>query len=158
MTSGPGMRAALATALAVAAALSACGFSDTLTSRGFVKQGDQICVDTLVRTGVGLRSGEDVPPPEFLGALASTYGDAAARFQRLEVRTEDQETRDRVVDEYSSFSNRLQRGSKAAARGADAEAESGQVFSDISSQQEEMKTYGFDVCGGGGGAQGSPRQ
>jgi hypothetical protein len=148
MTSGAGTRAALAAALALALALGACGFSDTLTSRGFVQEGDRICVDTLVRTGAGFSRGE-VPPPQFLGALAGAYRQAASRFGRLDVRSEDEEMRDSVVRAYSSFANRLQSAASAAATGA--ANPDNRVFADISAQQRQMKAYGFDVCGGGGG-------
>jgi hypothetical protein len=141
--------AVLALSLALAPPLGGCGFSDALTTRGFIKQGDQICIDTIVSTGASLRSRGVLTGSEQLGLFAKAYGDAAVRFQKLEIRSEDEAMRDRVVNRFTSFSDRFRAGSRATE--AAARALSADVFSDISSQQAEMRTYGFNVCGGGGG-------
>jgi hypothetical protein len=144
------------TALVIASALTACGFSDTLTSRGFIAEGDQVCVDTLVKTGLGLSSQRGVTGSEFLSALASAYGRAAARFRRLDIRSDDEAMRDRVANRYSSFSRRLQVASLDAAAGTNPPA-ARVVFSEISALQRQMKDYGFVVCGGGGAPGSSQR-
>lgn len=139
----------LALAVVLASVPGACGFSDTLTSRGFIEEGDQICIDTLVRAGVNLNSQASVSGSEFLATIGSAYGSAAGRFRRLQIRRDDEAMRDRVVTGYSSFSRRL----RAAARGAvpgSGSVEARRVFADAGALQRSMKAYGFQACGGGG--------
>lgn len=143
--------AAAALCLLVASLLGGCGFSDTLTSRGFIEEGDRICIDTLVRAGVGLSSRPDVSGAEFLGTLGSAYGAAATRFRRLEIRSDDEAMRDRVVAAYSSFAERFRAASRSAPTGAGPSQGRG-LFPDVSAQQRAMKGYGFQACGGGGGS------
>jgi hypothetical protein len=126
--------------------LASCGFNNELTTRGFIKDGDQICADTLVKTGLGFSS--TTSQPDFFRALGNAYGDAATRFRRLEVRSDDDAMRDKIVDEFSSFSRRLDAG----ANGPSGSNEARQVFSDGATFQEQLKAYGFSTCGGGGGS------
>src|SRR5206468_5685058 len=116
MTSSPSKTAMLVLGALLPSLLSSCGFSDTLTSRGFIKEGDQICIDTLVKAGVGLSSSQDVSGSQFLSTLGSAYGEAAAGFRGLEIRSDDEAMRDRVVAGYSSFADRFQNASRS--RGA----------------------------------------
>jgi len=125
--------------------LGSCGFNDELTRRGFIKSGDQICVDTLVKTG--LRFNANTSQPELLGAVGNAYGDAAARFRSLKVRSDDDPMRNKVVTRFTSFSNRLD----AAAKGSAGAGEVESVFSQGAELEGQLKDYGFDVCGGGGG-------
>jgi hypothetical protein len=142
----PSSRTTAVLMLSVAAVLLAsCGFNDQLTTRGFVKNGDQICADTLVKTGLGFSS--TTSQPDFLRALGTAYGDAATRFHRLDVRSDDDAMRDKIVDEYSSFSRRLD----SAANGAGGSKDARQVFSKGATFEGQLKAYGFATCGGGGG-------
>jgi hypothetical protein len=153
MTSPPSNCAVLALGLVLASIFGGCGFSDTLTSRGFIAEGDQICINTLVRTGVGFKTRPDITAREFLASLGSAYGKAAAGFRRLDTRHEDEGMRDRVVAGYSSFARRL--GADARGPSTGMRFRASEVFSDASELQREMKAYGFRVCGGGGGPDGS---
>jgi hypothetical protein len=125
--------------------LSSCGFNDELTRRGFLKNGDQICADTLVKTGLGFTSATS--QSDFLTALGIAYGDAATRFHRLEVRSDDDAMRDKIVTRFGSFSRRLD----AAANGADGPIAVRRIFSDGAAFENELHAYGFATCGGGGG-------
>src|SRR3954465_15833450 len=89
----------------VCVVIGSCGFNNELTTRGFIKSGDQICADTLVRAGLTFSS--TTSQPDFLRALGSAYGTAAARFHRLQVRSDDDAKRDRIVTRFASFSRRL---------------------------------------------------
>ena len=131
--------------------LGACGFNDTLTSRGFIKEGDQICIDTLVKARVGLHAQANVSRSEFLSTLASAYGAAAARFRRLDIRSDDDAIRDRIVSGYASFSRRLRTAAEASLVSATAQAQA--VYVDAAALQHSLKSYGFLVCGGGGNPQ-----
>jgi hypothetical protein len=146
MTSSACKTTVLALALLLASGLTACGFSDELTTRGFIKEGDQICIDTLVRAGVGLNAKPNVSGSRFLATLASAYGAAAARFRHLEVRSDDEPMRDRIVAGYSSFARRFHAAAQSPAGAAEARA----IFADVSSLQRAVRAYGFQVCGGGG--------
>lgn len=139
----------LAAGVLLVTTLGACGFNDTLTSRGFIKEGDQICIDTLVKARVGLHSRSNVTGPEFLATLGSAYGAAAAQFRRLDIRSDDESMRNRVVSGYSSFSRRLRAASDAPLGTGASQAQA--VFVDAAALQRSLKAYGFQACGGGGG-------
>jgi hypothetical protein len=125
-------------------ALAGCGFNDTLTTRGFIKAGDTICGQTLARTGAGFTP--STSQADFLRAIGRSYGAAARRFRALDVRSDDQPIRNKVVAQYTSFSRQLE----SAAGTADLARVRG-VFADSTDLQLELKSYGFDTCGGGGG-------
>jgi hypothetical protein len=145
MTSSASRPAVLVLGVLLASLLGGCGFNDTLTSRGFIKEGDQICIDTLVKARIALHSRPGVTGSEFLSTLGSAYGAAAGRFRRLKIRSDDEAMRDRIVSGYSSFSTRF----RAASRSSDLSLAL-PIFTDVSGLQRGMKDYGFQVCGGGG--------
>lgn len=140
----------LAVGVLLLTTLGSCGFNDTLTSRGFIKEGDQICIDTLVKARVRLHSRANVTGPEFLATLGAAYGAAAVQFRRLDIRSQDEPMRDRVASGYSSFSQRLRAASRAPLGSGVGATEARTVFVDASALQRSMKAYGFQACGGGG--------
>jgi hypothetical protein len=149
MTSPSSNCAVLAVGVVLVSALAGCGFSDTLTSRGFIEEGDQICIDTLVKAGISLNDRATLSGSQFLATIGSAYGSAAGRFRRLQIRSDDEAMRDRVVAGYSSFSRRLQAAARSGVPGGGS-VEARRVFADASALQRSMKAYGFTACGGGG--------
>jgi hypothetical protein len=139
---------ALASALAcLTLLLAGCGFDDTLTRRGFVKAGDQICVETLARAGAELSTLNTVSGSTFLATIGSAYGQASARFRLLEIRDEDDSMRDRIVREYSSFSRRFSTASRSPAADQGGSPEVVALFSDTNALERDLRAYGFDACG-----------
>jgi hypothetical protein len=147
MSSLPSKSVALALGLVVTSLLASCGFSDTLSTRGFVKEGDQVCIDKLVKTGIGLRS-RGLTGPEFLATLANAYGAAAGGFRRLDIPGRDESMRDRIVSGYQSGATGFLAASRASSP-ATASSQAAPVFADLAALQRQMRNYGFDVCGGG---------
>jgi hypothetical protein len=125
-------------------ALASCGFNDELTTRGFIKNGDQICADTLVKTGLGFNS--STSQPDFLRSLGNAYGDAASRFRRLDVRSDDDGMRDSIVAHFGLFSRRLEAGANGTGDRADVR----RVFAEGAIFENRLQDYGFATCGGGG--------
>jgi hypothetical protein len=150
-----GLLALLVVGISLTGFMGGCGFSDTLTSRGFIKEGDQICIDSLVRTGVALQPGLGID--RFLAALSTAYRNAARGFAQLDLREDDDPFRDRVVGVFGSASRRFEDASRRAVAGNGAEAATAPIFADVTALEKDMKAYGFDVCGGGGAAPGRPR-
>src|SRR4051794_30642978 len=118
----------------IALTLGSCGFNEELTSRGFIKSGDQICADTLVRTGLGFSS--TTSQSDFLSALGNAYGDAAARFRRLDVRSDDDAMRDTIATRFAAFSRQLD----AAATGGPTEAR--RIFAEGAAFEDRLRAYG----------------
>ena len=128
-----------------------CGFDDALTRRGFVKEGDAICGQTVVSAAIELQSDPSSSPAtsnQFLGTIGQAYGSAAARFRELEVHEEDMVMKDHIVSEFTSISNGLSGAAASAASGdPSAATEANQVFVEARRTQQEIADYGFDICG-----------
>jgi hypothetical protein len=138
-------------AIALLIALTAgCGFSDELTRRGFIQEGDQICGETILQTAFALeeQGGLAAGAGEYLGGLGRAYGDASRRFNELNVDEEDEPMRDRIVSGFETASDDLGRASDQAATGADIEMEAARIFTETGTLLDEIDAYGFDVCGG----------
>ncbi len=133
-------------AMGAALFVSACGFDNALTSRGFLKEGDAICGETVFRTGVELDSRGSVGYTEFYGSLGDAYADAARRFEDLASREEDEDMQARTVSGFRRLSEELNAASSAdsaaaPAAGRDAFEQAERLFT-------QLRGYGFDLCGG----------
>jgi hypothetical protein len=137
---------ALIGVLAVTAVPGGCGFNDTLTTRGFISSGDQVCVTTFVRAGRFVTTHPEISGSEFLTHIGNAFGQAAPGFRRLPVRSEDEAMRDHVASSYASFARRLRTAARAPTTASQA-AQAGHVFSAISVLAREMRNYGFQACG-----------
>lgn len=138
-------------AIALSAAASGCGFDDSLTRRGFVEEGDEICGQTVVRTAIELQSDPAAGQPEtetFLKSLARAYETAAEDFRELAIDDSDASMRDRIVSEFESISTGLGRAAAATASGdPSGTTEANQIFADARRTQAQFEDFGFDVCG-----------
>ena len=133
---------------AVATTLTACGFNDSLTRRGFIKSGDSICGQTVLKTAVALRAqgGVVVAPGPYLMRLGQAYADAARQVDALNVMEEDAAMRDRMVRGFDSTAAGLKRMAGHAASGGDIRAEATQVFTQAGMLLRPIRAYGFSEC------------
>jgi hypothetical protein len=136
----------IAAALAAAtltAAVSACGFDEQLTSRGFVRAGDGLCAEGLGRSFIAIQrtpGGAANLDAEGIATIARSYAGVANGLRGLDVREEDEAVRDEMVRRYSETAEQI--------------AGSADPVSVVVAIEElrpfaaELRDYGFRVCGG----------
>jgi hypothetical protein len=130
--------AVAATTLAVVAA--GCGFDDKLTSRGFIKAGDGLCNEALGRAFLATQSAGGLDAAG-IQTLASSYAGMADALNGLELREEDKEMRDSMVNRYNDTATRIR------AAGGDPTAAVAAI-EDLRPFVARLRDYGFRICGG----------
>jgi hypothetical protein len=144
-----------AVALLVGATVG-CGFSDQLTTRGFIQAADRICGETIVQTAVldqQARQGPQPPAPaETIQARGGSYGEAAARIARLDISDDDVEMHAEMIKVFNEAARRLAAASELAGAGdPDGEQEALEVFAGLTDDGDRFGAYGFRTCAGRGG-------
>jgi hypothetical protein len=135
----------IAAALAAAtltAAVSACGFDEQLTSRGFVKAGDALCGEGLGRSFIAVqRSGGAANlDAEGIAAIARSYAGIADGLRGLDLREEDEAMRDEMISRYDETAEQIQGSADPVSVVV--------AIEELRPFAAELRDYGFRVCGG----------
>ena len=135
----------IAAALAAAtltAAVSACGFDEQLTSRGFVKAGDGLCGEGLGRSFIAVqRSGGAANlDSEGIAAIARSYAGIADGLRGLDLREEDEAMRDEMISRYDETAEQIQGSADPVSVVV--------AIEELRPFAAELRDYGFRVCGG----------
>jgi hypothetical protein len=129
-------------AAALAAAVSACGFDEQLTSRGFVKAGDGLCGEGIGRSFIAVqRSGGGANlDAEGIAAIARSYAGVANGLRELDVRDEDEAMRDEMVRRYGETAEQIEGSADPVSVVV--------AIEELRPFAAELRDYGFRVCGG----------
>jgi len=129
-------------AAALAAAVSACGFDEQLTSRGFVKAGDGLCGEGIGRSFIAVqRSGGAANlDSEGIAAIARSYAGVADGLRGLDLREEDEAMRDEMIRRYSETAEQIQGSTDPVSVVV--------AIEELRPFAAELRDYGFRVCGG----------
>ena len=134
--------AAALAAAALAAAVSACGFDEQLTSRGFVKAGDGLCGEGIGRSFIAVqRSGGAANlDAEGIAAIARSYAGVANGLRGLDVHDEDEAMRDEMVRRYGETAEQIEGSADPVSVVV--------AIEELRPFAAELRDYGFRVCGG----------
>jgi len=135
--------AAALAAATLAAAVSACGFDEQLTSRGFVKAGDGLCGEGLGRSFIAVQStpgGAANLDADGIATIARSYAGVANGLRELDVRDEDEAMRDEMVRRYGETAERIAGSADAVSVVV--------AIEELRPFAAELRDYGFRVCGG----------
>lgn len=134
--------AAALAAATLAAAVSACGFDEQLTSRGFVKAGDGLCGEGIGRSFIAVqRSGGAANlDSEGIATIARSYAGVANGLRELDIREEDEAMRDEMIRRYDETAEQIQGSADPVSVVV--------AIEELRPFAAELRDYGFRVCGG----------
>jgi hypothetical protein len=133
--------------------VTACGFDDQLTRRGFIQQGDSLCGEAIGRTAQVLQttagSADPVAEETAIRSLGDGYASIAGGLRKLDLADDDEAIRRRMVELYEGAAAELDSVAGEAAAGDPAARENAlAVIDELRPFAGELRDYGFNVCGG----------
>jgi type II secretory pathway component GspD/PulD (secretin) len=158
VTLAPVRRGARQLALKIAAAtaivlVAGCGFSDDLTRRGFIRDGDSLCSAAIGRSFQQLRgsgaASDTASEVRSIHALAAGYASIAAGLRKLKLTDRDDPMRNAMVRRYQAAASQIDASAADAAAGdPSAQERALAVVNRLLPFAAQVRAYGFKVCGG----------